>query len=339
MIEMTYYIGDFDFDPLYLEHHGILGMKWGVRRYQNKDGTLTAAGKERYGIKNDNFNGRRAFDYAQDHLRKNKDRTLYIKPFSTLYGNREEQAKMIEAGRLANEQEAAGMSETEVLDNFAKSRIGDYADVKISDVVKLSDNKKYLANEKLSYLVQDDLDQLKRAASIDTSDLSEAQKVNFNKLVTIPTWDLNSMISKQSGDFTDGTAVSLRFKQFMQDYNDAYYASENSDEMYNFRKTQRELNDAKRALVKSYTSKYVDEAGHVTDSDGWRKAFDNAYKSSEMKKIERKIDANRAELAKIDEKYKYPPIEKLCEIVLKDLGFTPTKAAISYIYPIVAPDM
>ena len=31
-----------------LAHHGILGMKWGVRRYQNKDGTLTPAGKNRY---------------------------------------------------------------------------------------------------------------------------------------------------------------------------------------------------------------------------------------------------------------------------------------------------
>ena len=31
-----------------LYHHGIKGMKWGVRRYQNSDGSLTAAGKKRY---------------------------------------------------------------------------------------------------------------------------------------------------------------------------------------------------------------------------------------------------------------------------------------------------
>lgn len=36
----------------YLAHYGIKGMKWGVRRYQRKDGSLTSAGKNRY---NENY--------------------------------------------------------------------------------------------------------------------------------------------------------------------------------------------------------------------------------------------------------------------------------------------
>jgi hypothetical protein len=35
-------------NDLYLSHHGIKGQKWGVRRYQNSDGSLTEAGKQRY---------------------------------------------------------------------------------------------------------------------------------------------------------------------------------------------------------------------------------------------------------------------------------------------------
>ena len=43
-----------------LRHHGIKGMKWGVRRFQNADGSLTAAGRKRYG------DGESSYNYGKD---------------------------------------------------------------------------------------------------------------------------------------------------------------------------------------------------------------------------------------------------------------------------------
>ena len=42
----SYYAVPATSDEIY--HHGIIGQKWGVRRYQNPDGSLTAAGQKRY---------------------------------------------------------------------------------------------------------------------------------------------------------------------------------------------------------------------------------------------------------------------------------------------------
>lgn len=56
----------------HLEHHGILGQKWGVRRYQNSDGTWTEEGKIRYGS-NSSKNKRSVSDLKNDfpHLNYN----------------------------------------------------------------------------------------------------------------------------------------------------------------------------------------------------------------------------------------------------------------------------
>lgn len=47
-------------DELY--HHGIKGQRWGVRRYQNKNGSLTNEGKNRY--------AKRIVKFVQDSKRK-----------------------------------------------------------------------------------------------------------------------------------------------------------------------------------------------------------------------------------------------------------------------------
>lgn len=53
----------------YLEHHGIKGMKWGIRRYQNYDGTYTQAGLRRYRTAESNYSDAAA---AYKEIKRNK---------------------------------------------------------------------------------------------------------------------------------------------------------------------------------------------------------------------------------------------------------------------------
>ncbi|SCH18203.1 Uncharacterised protein [uncultured Clostridium sp.] len=105
-----------------LYHHGILGMKWGVRRFQNKDGSLTSDGKrhleQNSKAKQGNNKkkkghttnkGKSINELSDDELRKRINRLELEKRYEAL-SKKEQKAKMFDGKRFV----------TQVLENSGK---------------------------------------------------------------------------------------------------------------------------------------------------------------------------------------------------------------------------
>lgn len=85
----------------YLEHHGIKGQRWGVRRFQNKDGTLTRAGRSRY-------------DYRQSDSYKNGTRGERQKQSNNYNWNRAKYGER-SANRIQYDVNEKGLSNREAV--------------------------------------------------------------------------------------------------------------------------------------------------------------------------------------------------------------------------------
>ena len=114
-----YYIVREEDDDTELEHHGVKGQKWGIRRYQNPDGSLTEEGRQRYGASEDgrmSREGKKLFE---------KDRKQAVKDAKQ---ERKELYKKSDMERLGK----AGRHQVDV---FIKDKYGDltYKDLRSKD--------------------------------------------------------------------------------------------------------------------------------------------------------------------------------------------------------------
>lgn len=118
-----------------LEHFGVLGMKWGIRRYQNKDGSLTPAGKRKYKISSEGKLVKRSRAEVKSYDKK-------VTAVKKANEEKKRKARIREKGLDKNDLDAISNN----LDMFSTKEIND-AVLRNQAVTKLQDERRTKASE------------------------------------------------------------------------------------------------------------------------------------------------------------------------------------------------
>lgn len=90
-----------------LSHHGIKGQRWGVRRFQNEDGTLTDAGKKRYGADLDEIKANVDSAHEKEHAIRRKVERKEARKIIPRFGLQHDRKQLKKANQKSAELESA----------------------------------------------------------------------------------------------------------------------------------------------------------------------------------------------------------------------------------------
>lgn len=251
---MGRYYTDVYSDKEFLEHHGILGMKWGVRRYQNEDGTLTDEGRKHYGI------GDRVADVFADARTKSRQKKINKK-----------RAKALEKARKVQKKKAEEKKKRET--DLKKYNLSEKATETVKNLDKMSDKEVHdtlnrLRDEKSIRDMASD--EAKAWNDAHPSDLQKAMKVidTFSDVATKVEPGIKSVINIAN-------ALGLTNKDKKSDNSPK---DKNSDEMNKLKEVESDLNLRKKKLDLAEKKQAIDK--QELDLKSKQKDLKSAYQNS-----------------------------------------------------------
>ena len=223
-----------------LEHHGILGQKWGVRRFQNKDGSLKPAGKKRYQNEDGSLTSEgkkreqeRNFKEAQKTQRRGY-RSSYDRMEDYQKSSKIVQERSKELINLAEKAKQLSLDledfQSEEAETLAWKRATERAKKEIPEYSKMSERDRYKIDEYYVY----DGDELKKAIKEVNKNNPEyvSLKKEYNQTISSYKEECKRITNEIIGDYGDnkisGLGTDMNYRELV------YYALSKPNTMWMF---------------------------------------------------------------------------------------------------------